>query len=117
MAHYALMGDGRMIDGEQYEKQRGTDDYLKEHPEYQRYDFISEGDIPSFLYLSTVAYAALNIHPMEDGAAGLLRISMVFTVIPPLITILIRNSMRHSIPFPAGSRIFRMTLPQESSED
>ncbi|MDA8494903.1 DUF1593 domain-containing protein [Kluyvera georgiana] len=51
MANYALMGDGKMIDGELYDEQRGTDDYLRKNPQYQKYDFISEGDSPSFLYL------------------------------------------------------------------
>lgn len=51
MDHYALMGDGKLIDGELYEEQRGTDDYLKNNPDYVKYDFISEGDSPSFLYL------------------------------------------------------------------
>ena len=66
MAHYALMGDGRMIDGELYEEQRGTDDYLKEHPEYQRYDFISEGDTPSFLYLIDRGLRSIE-HPSYGG--------------------------------------------------
>ena len=36
MDHYALMADGKMIEGELYEEQRGTDDYLAQHKEYQR---------------------------------------------------------------------------------
>lgn len=48
---YAVMGDGNIIPGAPYEEQRGTDDYLKSHPEFKRYDFISEGDTPSFLFL------------------------------------------------------------------
>ena len=48
---YALMGDGNLIDGELYEEQRGTEEYLEKNPQYQKYDFISEGDSPSFLYL------------------------------------------------------------------
>ncbi len=51
MDHYALMGDGNVIDGELDEEQRGTEDYLKNNPNYEKYDFISEGDSPSFLYL------------------------------------------------------------------
>ena len=37
MEYYALMGDGKMIDGELYEEQRGTDDYLEANPNYSRY--------------------------------------------------------------------------------
>ena len=48
---YALMGDGKWLDGELAEEQRGSDAYLETHPEWKRYDFISEGDSPSFLYL------------------------------------------------------------------
>lgn len=48
---YALMGDGRMIDGELFDEQRGAKEFLENHPEYQPYDFISEGDSPSFFHL------------------------------------------------------------------
>lgn len=48
---YALMGDGQYIEGELDEEQRGSQSYLMKHPEYQKYDFISEGDSPSFFYL------------------------------------------------------------------
>ena len=66
MEHYALMGDGRMIEGELYEEQRGTDDYLQDHPEYQCYDFISEGDTPSFLYLIDRGLRSIE-HPSYGG--------------------------------------------------
>ena len=46
MDYYALMGDGKMLPGELYDEQRGTDDYLAANPNYERYDFISEGDSP-----------------------------------------------------------------------
>ena len=50
MDHYALMDDGKWIPGELPEEQRGVG-YIENHPEYVKYDFISEGDSPSFLYL------------------------------------------------------------------
>lgn len=65
MSHYALMGDGKMIDGELYEEQRGTEDYLKANPNYNRYDFISEGDSPSFFYLIDV-----GLRSLEDPSFG-----------------------------------------------
>lgn len=51
LSKYALMGDGNYIEGELEEEQRGTDAYLEKNPQYNRYDFISEGDSPSFFYL------------------------------------------------------------------
>lgn len=48
---YALIGDGNILDGELEEEQRGIDLYLDKNPDYARYDFISEGDSPSFFYL------------------------------------------------------------------
>lgn len=51
LSKYALMGDGKYIEGELEEEQRGTDAYLEKNPQYNRYDFISEGDSPSFFYL------------------------------------------------------------------
>ena len=51
LERYALMGDGNYIEGELEEEQRGIDAYLENNKEYNRYDFISEGDSPSFLYL------------------------------------------------------------------
>ena len=50
MSNYALMDDGKWIDGELPEEQRGVG-YIENHPEYKKFDFISEGDSPSFLYL------------------------------------------------------------------
>lgn len=49
--NYYTMGDGKIVPGEWYEELRGIDHYLETHPNYERYDFISEGDSPSFLYL------------------------------------------------------------------
>ncbi len=51
MDNYALMDDGRWIDGELPEEQRGVG-YIARNPSYDKYDFISEGDSPSFLYLA-----------------------------------------------------------------
>lgn len=65
MENYALMGDGKMIDGELYEEQRGTQDYLDNNPQYSQYDFISEGDSPSFLYLVDT-----GLRSLEDPSYG-----------------------------------------------
>lgn len=62
---YALMGDGNYIEGELEEEQRGTEEYLKNNSEYNRYDFISEGDSPSFLYLIDN-----GLRSMEDPTYG-----------------------------------------------
>lgn len=35
MENYALMGDGRILDGELAEEQRGSDEYLANNPNYQ----------------------------------------------------------------------------------
>lgn len=48
---YALMADGNILDGELQEEQRGLQEYIDKNPEYKQYDFISEGDSPSFFYL------------------------------------------------------------------
>lgn len=48
---YASMGDGNLLEGELPEEQRGSADYLKNNPQYKKYDFISEGDSPSYFYL------------------------------------------------------------------
>jgi|GEM_PF-54607 len=62
---YALMGDGKWLDGELPEEQRGSDGYLAAHPEWERYDFISEGDSPSFLYL-----VDKGLRSLEDPTFG-----------------------------------------------
>ncbi len=67
--HYALMGDGNYIEGELPEEQRGTDEYLESHPSYNRYDFISEGDSPSFLYLFDNGLRSLE-DPSYGGWGG-----------------------------------------------
>lgn len=65
MENYALMGDGKIIEGELYDELRGTQDYLTNNPNYQQYDFISEGDSPSFLYLIDT-----GLRSMEDPSYG-----------------------------------------------
>lgn len=60
MANYALMNDGRTIEGEDDAEQRGWDDYIKANPNYDKYDFISEGDSPSFLYLIDTGLRSLE---------------------------------------------------------
>lgn len=62
---YALMGDGKWIDGEDDEEQRGADAYLEANPSYERYDFISEGDSPSFFHLLDT-----GLRSLEDPSFG-----------------------------------------------
>lgn len=69
MENYALMGDGKIIEGEDYNELRGTDDYLKENPNYEKYDFISEGDSPSFLYLIDTGLRSIE-NPTYGGWGG-----------------------------------------------
>ena len=69
MGLYALMGDGKTVEGELDEEQRGWDSYLVANPNYERYDFISEGDSPSFLYLVDVGLRSLE-DPRWGGWGG-----------------------------------------------
>lgn len=69
MELYALMGDGKTVEGELDEEQRGWDDYLKANPNYEKYDFISEGDSPSFLYLVDTGLRSLE-DPSWGGWGG-----------------------------------------------
>lgn len=62
---YALMGDGKHIEGELPEEQRGNAEYLQKNPQYDKYDFISEGDSPSFFYLIDN-----GLRSMEDPSYG-----------------------------------------------
>ncbi|MBQ9005636.1 MAG: DUF1593 domain-containing protein, partial [Atopobiaceae bacterium] len=66
---YALMGDGKWLDGELPEEQRGSDAYLEAHPEWERFDFISEGDSPSFLCLVDKGLRSLE-DPTYGGWGG-----------------------------------------------
>lgn len=63
------MGDGNYIEGELEEEQRGIDAYLENNKEYNRYDFISEGDSPSFLYLIDNGLRSLE-DPTYGGWGG-----------------------------------------------
>lgn len=65
MDYYALIGDGKDLQGELEEEKRGIELYLQNHPEYEQYDFISEGDSPSFLYL-----ANNGLRSYEDPSYG-----------------------------------------------
>ncbi len=69
MQNYALMNDGRTIEGENDEEQRGWDAYLENNPNYEKYDFISEGDSPSFLYLIDTGLRSLE-NPEWGGWGG-----------------------------------------------
>ncbi len=66
---YALMGDGKIIEGELEEEQRGSEEYLANNPQYNRYDFISEGDSPSFFYLIDNGLRSLE-DPSYGGWGG-----------------------------------------------
>jgi len=50
MKNYATMEDGKWQDGELDDQQRGVN-YISRFPAYKKYDFISEGDSPSFFYI------------------------------------------------------------------
>ena len=50
MDDYSFIEDGKWIEGEWDSEQRGVG-YIKNNPVFEKYDFISEGDSPSFLYL------------------------------------------------------------------
>ncbi|WP_462411431.1 DUF1593 domain-containing protein [Neobacillus sp. Marseille-QA0830] len=66
---YALMGDGKILAGELPNEQRGSEDYLNSHTQYNRYDFISEGDSPSFLYLVDNGLRSME-NPSYGGWGG-----------------------------------------------
>lgn len=66
---YALMGDGKNLEGELPEEQRGSKEYLDNNPHYQKYDFISEGDSPSYFYLFQNGLHDIN-HPEYGGWGG-----------------------------------------------
>ena len=68
MSNYALMDDGRWIEGELPEEQRGQG-YIEKHTEYQKFDFISEGDSPSFLYLANNGLRSYE-NPSYGGWGG-----------------------------------------------
>jgi len=59
------MGDGRYLPTHPESVQRGQDTYLLSNPQYQRYDFVSEGDSPAFFYLLD-----RGLRGMEDPSYG-----------------------------------------------
>ena len=69
LANYKLMGDGTILEGEDANEQRGSEDYLLKNPQYNRYDFISEGDSPSFFYLLDTGLRSLE-DPTYGGWGG-----------------------------------------------
>ncbi len=69
MALYASMGDGKIIEGELDEEQRGSSTYLEKNPQYEQYDFISEGDSPSYFYLFQNGLNNVN-YPDYGGWGG-----------------------------------------------
>ncbi|MBS4461127.1 DUF1593 domain-containing protein [Aerococcaceae bacterium zg-B36] len=66
---YALIGDGHYLKGELDSEQFGQESYLITHPECQRYDFISEGDSPSYFYLLQTALRGYE-SPSYGGWGG-----------------------------------------------
>lgn len=66
---YHLMGDGTLLPGELDNEQRGSEEYLINNPQYNRYDFISEGDSPSFFYLLDTGLRSLE-DPTYGGWGG-----------------------------------------------
>ena len=68
MDNYALMDDGRWIAGEDPKEQRGVG-YIDNNPTYKKYDFISEGDSPSFLYLANNGLRSYE-NPSYGGWGG-----------------------------------------------
>ena len=65
LENYKLMGDGTILEGELDNEQRGSEEYLLNNSQYSRYDFISEGDSPSFFYLLDT-----GLRSMEDPTYG-----------------------------------------------
>lgn len=65
LSGYHLMGDGTILPGELDNEQRGSEEYLINNSQYDRYDFISEGDSPSFFYLLDT-----GLRSMEDPTYG-----------------------------------------------
>ncbi|HEM4403603.1 DUF1593 domain-containing protein [Streptococcus suis] len=62
---YALIGDGHYLSGEEERFQFGRQSYLDSHPDIRRYEFISEGDSPSYFYL-----LSLGLRKIEDPTSG-----------------------------------------------
>ena len=69
LEQYALMGDGYYLEGEIDSEQFGQESYMKDHPEFKKYDFISEGDSPSYFYLLQTALRGFE-NPNFGGWGG-----------------------------------------------
>ena len=68
MKNYATMEDGKWQDGELDKEQRGKN-YISRFPAYEKFDFISEGDSPSFFYILNTGLRSYE-NPTWGGWAG-----------------------------------------------
>ena len=68
MENYALIDDGRWIPGELESEQRGVG-FIERITAYDKYDFISEGDSPSFFYLLNTGLRT-HENPKYGGWSG-----------------------------------------------
>ena len=69
LANYKTMGDGTILEGELDNEQRGVESRIGGTTGYDRYDFISEGDSPSFFYLPDTGLRSLE-DPTYGGWGG-----------------------------------------------
>ncbi len=69
LANYKTMGDGTTLEGELDNEQRGWENRIGGTTGYDRYDFISEGDSPSFFYLLDTGLRSLE-DPTYGGWGG-----------------------------------------------
>ncbi len=69
LANYKTMGDGTILEGELDSEQRGVESRIGGTTGYDRYDFISEGDSPSFFYLLDTGLRSLE-DPTYGGWGG-----------------------------------------------
>lgn len=69
---YALIGDGYYLEGEVESEQFGQQAWLNQHPDYEAYDFISEGDSPSYFYLLQTSLRGFE-NPSFGGWGGRFR--------------------------------------------
>lgn len=69
LSKYALIGDGKYIEGEREANQFSASSWPDQHPEFQRYDFISEGDSLAFLFLLHSHFAGIE-NPTFGGWSG-----------------------------------------------
>ena len=66
---YALIGDGYYLAGEIESEQFGQEKWLEAHPDYKKYDFISEGDSLSYFYLIQTSLRGFE-HPTYGSWGG-----------------------------------------------